>query len=331
MFYKEIVDKCGFLDIEIDSGINFQEEILRMKKEKNAVLLVHYYQTGDIQNIADYLGDSLGLARQAAKTNADMIVFAGVHFMAETAKILNPNKKVVLPDLKAGCSLSDTCLPGPFSDFLKQHPNHTVISYVNCSAEIKALSDIICTSSNAVKLVESLPKDEKIIFAPDRNLGAYINKVTGRNMLLWDGYCMVHEVFSSEKIIALKQQHPDAEVIAHPECKAPVLELASFIGSTTALINHVKKSNHNKFIVVTESGILHEMEKHNPNKVLIPGPVIDDSCGCSDCEYMKLNTMKKLYLCMKYEMPELIMDENLRIRAEKPIKRMLDISDQLGI
>lgn len=320
----------GFLDLELDPAMDLFSAIEQLKKEKNAIVLAHYYQEPDIQDVADFIGDSLGLAQQAEKTNASMIVFAGVHFMAETAKILNPDKKVVLPDLKAGCSLSDSCPPELFSRFKAQHPGHTVITYINCSAGMKALSDIICTSSNAEKIIESLPPDEKIIFAPDKNLGAYLNKKTGRNMLLWNGACMVHEIFSLEKITRLKVRHPRAQLIAHPECEEPVLRIADFIGSTTALLNYTRKSEANEFIVATETGILHQMQKYSPNKTFIPAPP-DNSCACNDCPHMKLNTLEKLYLCMKYELPEIKMDETLRKAAEKPIQRMLAISRQFGL
>lgn len=327
---KRNVEQVGFLDVDIDSGLNLFEEIKELKKEKNAILLAHYYQEDDIQDVADYIGDSLGLAQQAEKTTADIIVFAGVHFMAETAKILNPDKKVLLPDLKAGCSLSDSAPPDLFKKFKDEHPGHTVISYINCSAGIKALSDIICTSSNAKQIVESLPQEEKIIFAPDKNLGAYINKNTGRNMVLWNGTCMVHEIFSKEKIVKLKVRHPDAKVIAHPECEDVVLQEADFIGSTTQLLKYTEKDVANEFIVATETGILHQMQKNSPNKLFIPAPP-DNSCACNDCPHMKLNTLEKLYLCMKYESPELKMEENLRKAALKPIKRMLEISAKLGL
>ncbi|GAB4131075.1 MAG: quinolinate synthase NadA [Bacteroidia bacterium] len=320
----------GYLDIEVDPSLDLFEEINKLKKEKNAVLLAHYYQNGDIQDIADYIGDSLGLAQQAAKTNADIIVFAGVHFMAETAKILNPHKKVVLPDLKAGCSLADSCPAEPFAAFKKQHPDHIVISYINCTAEIKALSDIICTSSNAEQIVNSLDKDQKIIFAPDKNLGRYIMKKTGRDMVLWDGSCMVHEIFSLEKITKLKMQHPDAKFIAHPECEAPVLELADFIGSTTALLNYTKKDSAKSYIVATETGILHQMEKESPEKTFIPAPP-NNNCACNDCPHMKLNTLEKLYICLKHEAPEILLPADLIEKAEKPIRRMLDISAKLGL
>ena len=327
---KRNVEQVGFLDVDIDSRIDLFEEIRQLKKEKNAILLAHYYQEDDIQDVADYIGDSLGLAQQAEKTTADIIVFAGVHFMAETAKILNPDKKVLLPDLKAGCSLSDSAPPDLFKKFKDEHPGHTVISYINCSASIKALSDIICTSSNAKQIVESLPENEKIIFAPDKNLGAYINKKTGRNMVLWNGTCMVHEIFSKEKIVKLKVRHPQAKVIAHPECEDIVLREADFIGSTTQLLKFTEKDSANEFIVATETGILHQMQKNSPEKLFIPAPP-DNSCACNDCPHMKLNTLEKLYLCMKYESPELTMEENLRKAALKPIKRMLEISAKLGL
>jgi quinolinate synthase len=329
-FAKEKISEKGFLDIEVDPSIDLFGEIERLKKEKNAVILAHYYQEPDIQDVADYIGDSLGLAQQAAKTNADIIVFAGVHFMAETAKILNPSKKVLLPDLKAGCSLSDSAPPALFRTFKEKYPDHLVISYINCSAGIKALSDIICTSSNAQKIVESLPVDQKIIFAPDKNLGAYINKQTGRNMVLWNGACMVHEIFSLEKITKLKVRHPNAKVIAHPECEEPVLKVADFIGSTTQLLKFVEKDAAREFIVVTETGILHQMQKNSPNKTLIPAPP-NNSCACNDCPHMKLNTLEKLYLCMEYEEPELLMEEELRLKALKPIERMLEISARYGL
>ncbi|HRN55419.1 MAG TPA: quinolinate synthase NadA [Agriterribacter sp.] len=327
---RKNVQRVGFLDVDIDPRLDLFKEIDRLKREKNAVILAHYYQEADIQDVADYIGDSLGLAQQAEKTTADIIVFAGVHFMAETAKILNPGKKVLLPDLKAGCSLSDSAPPPLFKKFKDEHPDHIVISYINCSAGIKALSDIICTSSNARQIVESLPEDQKIIFAPDRNLGAYINKKSGRNMVLWNGACMVHEIFSREKITALKVRHPEAKVIAHPECEAVVLQLADFIGSTTQLLNYSKKDEAKAFIVATETGILHQMQKNSPQKLFIPPPP-DNSCACNDCPHMKLNTLEKLYLCMEYEQPELTMEEDLRIAALKPIRRMLEISASLGL
>jgi quinolinate synthase len=326
---KGVVDK-GFLEMPLDISVDLFSEINKLKREKNAVILAHYYQDADIQDVADYIGDSLGLAQEAARTKADIIVFAGVHFMAETAKILNPKKKVLLPDLKAGCSLADSCPADKFAEFKEKHPNALVISYVNCTAEIKALTDIVCTSTNAVKIVESLPKEQEIIFAPDKNLGNYINKKTDRNMFLWDGACMVHEIFSLKKIHALKLKHPRAKLIAHPECEAPVLEIADFIGSTTALLNYTKTSDSNEFIVATETGILHQMQKYSPAKTFIPAPP-DNGCACNDCPHMKLNTLEKLYICLKYETPEVEMDESLRVKAERPIKRMLEISEKYGL
>lgn len=321
----------GYLDIEIDPALDLVKEINYLKKEKHAVILAHYYQNTDIQDIADYIGDSLGLAQQAEKTEADIILFAGVHFMAETAKILNPTKKVLIPDLKAGCSLADSCPPQKFTDFKTLHPNHIVLTYINCTAQIKALSDVIVTSTNAVRIVESFPKDQPIIFAPDKNLGAYINKKTGRNMLLWDGACMVHEIFSLEKLIKLKVQNPNAKIIAHPECEAPLLEFADFIGSTTALLNYSKKDeNGNEFIVVTETGILHQMQKSSPNKTFIPAPP-NNNCACNDCPYMKLNTLEKIYNALKYEQPELLMDEDLIAKAKLPIQKMLNLSAKFGL
>jgi len=320
----------GFLQKNIAPDLDLFEEIERLKKEKNAIILAHYYQDADIQDVADYIGDSLGLAQKAANTNAEMIVFAGVHFMAETAKILNPNKKVVLPDLKAGCSLADSCPPESFAAFKAQHPDHIVVSYINCTAEIKALSDIICTSSNAIHVVNSIPADKPIIFAPDKNLGRYVIQKTGRDMVLWDGACMVHEIFSREKLLRLKVNHPEALIIAHPECETPVLELADFIGSTTELLNYAKSNSAQSFIVATESGILHQMIKNSPNKTFIPAPP-NNNCACNDCPHMKLNTLEKIYLCMEYELPELLMEESLRQKAELPIRRMLDISAKAGL
>ena len=327
---KKNIESAGFLDLNINPEMDLFAEIERLKKEKNAIILAHYYQEPDIQDVADFIGDSLGLAQKAATTNADIIVFAGVHFMAETAKILNPSKKVLLPDLKAGCSLSDSAPPPLFKLFKDKHPDHLVITYINCSAGMKALSDIICTSSNAQKIVESLPASQPIIFAPDKNLGAYINKQTGRNMLLWNGACMVHEIFSLEKITKLKIRHPKAKVIAHPECEAPVLAIADYIGSTTGLLKFTEKDAATEFIVVTETGILHQMQKNNPAKTFIPAPP-NNSCACNDCPHMKLNTLEKLYLCMEYELPEIIMDEELRLAAKKPIDRMLEISARYGL
>jgi quinolinate synthase len=302
-----------------------------LKKEKNAIILAHYYQEPDIQDVADYIGDSLGLAQKAKITDADIIVFAGVHFMAETAKILNPTKKVLLPDLKAGCSLSDSAPPELFKRWKEEkYPEHTVVTYINCSAGMKALSDIICTSSNAVAIVNSLRKDEKIIFAPDKNLGAWVNKQTGRDMVLWNGACMVHEIFSLEKITKLKIRHPEAKFIAHPECEDHVLKIADFIGSTTQLLKYTQTDAAQSFIVGTETGILHEMQKASPHKVFIPAPPTNN-CACNECPHMKLNTLEKLYLCLAYEKPELIMEENLRISALKPIDRMMEISRAAGL
>ena len=324
------VAEKGFLDIPVSPELDLFLEIERLKREKNAIILAHYYQESDIQDIADYIGDSLGLAQQAEKTTADLIVFAGVHFMAETAKILNPDKKVVLPDLKAGCSLADSAPGYLFKAFKDKYPDHIVISYINCSAEVKALSDIICTSSNAEKIVESVPRDQKIIFAPDRNLGAYLIKKTGRDMVLWDGACMVHEIFSLEKITRLKVRHPEAKLIAHPECEEPILRLADYIGSTTALLNYTKKDASKEYIVATEAGILHQMALSSPGKLFIPAPPTSN-CACNDCPHMKLNTLEKLYLCMQYEQPELLMDRELMIAARKPIERMLEISARYGL
>lgn len=327
---KDNLMNAGFLDLDINPTLDLFQEIERLKKEKNAIILAHYYQEPDIQDVADYIGDSLGLAQQAEKTKADIIVFAGVHFMAETAKILNPGKKVIIPDLKAGCSLSDSCPPPLFQKFKEQHPDHKVVSYINCSAGIKALSDVICTSSNARIIVESFPEDQPLIFAPDKNLGAYINKITGRNMLLWNGACMVHEIFSLQKINQLKLRNPEAKMIAHPECEEAVLRVADFIGSTTQLLKYTQSDSANSFIVATETGILHQMMKDSPNKTFIPAPP-DNACACNDCPHMKLNTLEKLYLCMQYELPEINMEETLRLAAKKPIQRMLEISSKAGL
>ncbi len=299
--------------------------INELKKELNAVILAHYYQESDIQDIADYLGDSLGLSQQAANTDAEVIVFAGVHFMAETAKILNPDKLVLLPDLEAGCSLADSCPPQEFKAFKEAHPDHLVISYINCTAEIKALSDIICTSSNAVKIVNQIPKDRPIIFAPDRNLGRYVSQQTGRDLVLWEGSCIVHETFSEKRIIELKVEHPTAEIIAHPECEAPVLRHANYIGSTTALLKYCQQSDSKKFIVATEPGIIHQMEKAAPDKQFIPAPATNN-CACNECPYMRLNTLEKLYLAMKNKTPEITLPEDLRTAALKPIQKMLEMS-----
>jgi quinolinate synthase len=326
---KRGVDEKGFLDIKLDPSLDIFKEIEKIKKEKNAVILAHYYQEADIQDVADYIGDSLGLAQRAEKTDADIIVFAGVHFMAETAKILNPSKKVLIPDLKAGCSLSESCPPPLFKKFKEQHPDHVVVSYINCSAGIKALSDVICTSSNAKAVAESFPKEQPIIFAPDKNLGAYINKITGRKMLLWNGACMVHEIFSLEKITKLKVRHPNAKLIAHPECEEPILRIADFIGSTTGLLKYTQLDSSQEYIVATETGILHQMMKASPQKNFIPAPP-DNNCACNDCPHMKRNTLEKIYLCMEYETPEILMEEELRLAAKKPIEKMLEISRIAG-
>ena len=306
---------------------NLKQKIIALKKQKNAVILAHYYQEPEIQEIADYVGDSLGLSQEATKVEAEIIVFAGVHFMAETAKILNPTKKVKLPDLEAGCSLAASCPPHLFKKFIETHPNHIVITYVNCSAEIKSLSDIVCTSSNALKIVESVPKNRSIIFAPDKNLGNYIIQKTGREMLLWDGSCVVHEAFSLDKLIELHKKHPDAKIIAHPESETHILETASYIGSTSGMINYVKISSSNKFIVATEAGILYKMQQEVPNKILIPAPSQEDNtCACSECGFMKMNTFNIVYDCLRNEAPEITISEEIRIKALIPIERMLELS-----
>ncbi len=317
------LQRRGFIDVPIPSGISLVEEIQRLKKEKNAVILAHYYQEEALQEIADYLGDSLYLAQAAEQVEADIIVFAGVHFMAETAKIINPSKKVLLPDLKAGCSLADSCPPQDFKAFLEQHPTAVVVTYINCSAEIKALSDIVCTSSNAVRVIESIPKETPIVFAPDKNLGRYLIKETGRDMILWDGACIVHEAFSFERIVALAKEHPKAEFIAHPESESQVLDIAHYVGSTSGLLKHVQQSQATTFIVATEAGILHEMNKRCPEKTFIPAPVEDDTCACSECAFMKLNTLEKLYNCLRHELPEIELDAKLMAAAKAPIDRML--------
>lgn len=322
----------GFLDISdyaIPQGEELVQAILDLKKEKSAVILAHYYQPAEIQDIADFLGDSLQLARQAKNTDADMIAFCGVHFMAEAAKILNPTKKVVLPDTQAGCSLADGCSGEGLRKMREEHPNALIATYINCNAETKAESDIIVTSSNAETIINSLPKDRPIIFAPDKNLGRYLMKKTGRDMILWDGSCIVHEAFSMERIAKQLAENPDAKLIAHPESEEPVLQLAHFIGSTSALLNFVEKDDSQKFIVATEEGILHEMKKRAPQKTLIPAQVYDESCNCSECFFMKRNTMEKLYLCMKYELPEITIGEELRLKALKPIEKMLELSEAI--
>ena len=318
--------KNSILKKEVKDYTEFASAIQKLKEEKNAVILAHYYQEESIQEVADYLGDSLYLAQQASKINNDIIVLAGVHFMAETAKIINPLKKVLIPDLKAGCSLADSCPPGDFATFKAKYPSAIVISYINCSAEIKTLSDIVCTSSNAKKIVESIPRDKEIIFAPDKNLGAYLNKETNRNMILWDGSCVVHEAFSFEKIVSLIKVHPKAKFIAHPESESPVLDIAHYIGSTSALLNFVQKDKTKEYIVATEVGILHEMQKCCPEKKFIPAPVEDDTCACSECGFMKLNTLEKLYRCLLEESPEIRMNKKLMDAARIPIERMFELS-----
>ncbi len=321
--------KVGYINKSIDPKIDLVHEINRLKSEKNAVLLAHYYQEPEIQDIADYIGDSLGLARRAAETEADIIVFAGVHFMAETAKIINPHKKVLLPDLNAGCSLADACPADEFAAFKARYPDHIVISYINCSAATKAQSDIICTSSNAEHIVGQFPKDQPIIFAPDRNLGGYLNRKMGRGMVLWDGVCIVHQVFSEQKLVRLKARHVGVPVLAHPECDAPVLRHADFIGSTSQIRKYAREDVHDTFIVATEEGILHQMQKDSPQKTFIPAPP-ESGCSCSQCPHMRLNTIQKLYLCLKYELPEIVLDEHIRIAALAPIERMLLMSKEVA-
>ena len=315
----------GYLKLPVPRKEDLVSEIKRLKIEKNAVILAHYYQNKEIQELADYLGDSLYLAKVAAKEKAAIIVFAGVHFMAETAKIINPTKKVVLPDLKAGCSLADSCPPSDFKKFKEQYPDAIVVTYINCSADIKALSDVVCTSSNAVKVIESIPKDQQIIFAPDKNLGRYLIKETGRDMILWEGSCIVHEAFSFEKIVTLFKQHPNAKFIAHPESESQVLDVAQYVGSTSGLLNFIQEDSSTEYIVATEAGILYEMQKRAPHKTFIPAPVEDDTCACSECAFMKLNTLEKLYLCLEHELPEILLDEDLMRKARLPIERMLEL------
>ncbi|MEM9918512.1 MAG: quinolinate synthase NadA [Bacteroidota bacterium] len=322
--------KNGFLDLDVDPTLDLYEEIERLKKEKNAILLAHYYQESEIQDIADYIGDSLGLSQKAAETEADLIVFAGVHFMAETAKILNPQKKVLLPDLKAGCSLADSCPPHLFRKFKEKYPDHLVVSYINCTAELKTLTDICCTSTNAVHIIESIPKDKGIIFAPDRNLGQYLQKKTGRDLVLWNGTCMVHEIFSHEKITKLRMRYPEAKFIAHPECEPHILESADFIGSTTGLLRFTQNDPATDFIVATEAGILHQMEKASPLKNFIAAPP-SNQCACNECPHMKRNTLEKLYLCMKHELPEIHMENWIIEQGRACIDRMLDISAKAGL
>ena len=327
---KAHLAKKGFLDLEIDPTLDLVAEINKLKKKKNAVILAHYYQDSEIQDIADYIGDSLGLSQKAAETEADMIVFAGVHFMAETAKMLSPTKKVVLPDLKAGCSLADSCPPDLFRKFKEKYPNHVVVSYINCTAELKTLTDICCTSTNAVQIIESIPADKEIIFAPDKNLGAYLKKKTGRNMILWNGACMVHEIFSQEKITKLRERHPKAKFIAHPECEEKLLEHADYIGSTTGLLKYTINNEATEFIVATEAGILHQMQKASPHKTFIPAPPTNN-CACNECPHMRLNTMEKLYLAMKYEQPEVILPEWVIEQGRASIDKMLDVSTKAGL
>lgn len=317
----------GYIDAPVPAEVkDLKEEIARLKKEKKAVIMAHYYQKGEIQDLADYIGDSLALAQKAAQTDAEIIVMCGVHFMGETAKILCPDRKVLIPDLTAGCSLADSCPAEEYAEFIKAHPGHTVISYVNTTAEVKALTDIMVTSGNARKIVDSLPSDEKIIFGPDRNLGEYINSVTGREMVLWNGACHVHERFSLEKIKELKKEHPQAEILVHPECRKPLQMIADKVGSTAVLLKHAVESPVKEFIVATESGILHEMERKCPEKTFIPAPPEDSTCGCNDCSFMKLNTLEKLYNCLRYEQPEIIVDKDLAEKARRPIERMLELS-----
>lgn len=331
MIIRDDMLKDGYVNAPVGSDVDLVAEIDRLKKEKNAVILAHYYQTGDIQDIADFVGDSLALSQQAAKTEADIIVFAGVHFMAETAKILSPSKKVLIPDLNAGCSLADSCKADDFAEFLKLYPDHTVISYVNTTADVKALTDIVCTSSNAVQIVESLPADAKIVFGPDRNLGNFIKNTTGREMVIWDGACHVHEEFSLERILELKKEHPNSKILAHPECKKPILLVADHIGSTADLLKYSTKDQASEYIVATETGIIHQMRKASPKKTFIPAPPLDSTCGCNDCSYMKLITLKKLYNTLLYEQPEVFVDEEVSIKAERSIRAMLDISAKLGL
>jgi quinolinate synthase len=320
---------AGFLAIPVPKDIDLVQEINRMKKEKHAIILAHYYQDAAIQDIADYVGDSLALAQWASKTDADVIVLCGVHFMGETAKILSPGKRVFVPDLNAGCSLADSCPAEEFEQFIAQHPGHQVISYVNTTAAVKTLTDVVVTSTNARQIVDSFPPDAKIIFGPDRNLGNYINSLTGRNMVLWDGACHVHEQFSLEKILRLKKENPDALLLAHPECKSYILQVADHVGSTASLLKYATHSDTKKFIVATESGIIHEMQKKNPDKVFIPAPPNDSTCACNECNFMKLNTLEKVYNCLKYEIPEIFVDEKIIEKAVKPIQRMLDLSENL--
>jgi len=317
--------------VQNESNEKLKAEILRLKEAKNAVIMAHYYQDAEIQDIADYVGDSLALAQWAAKTEADVIALCGVHFMGETAKILSPRKRVFVPDAAAGCSLADSCPAEEFERFISQYPGYTVVSYVNTTAAVKTLTDVVVTSTNARQIIESFPDDEKIIFGPDRNLGNYINSITGRNMVIWPGSCHVHEQFSLEKILALKAVHPQAKILAHPECKSVILKVADFIGSTAALLKYSTESDSKEFIIATESGILHKMQQQSPNKTFIPAPPNDSTCACNECSFMKLNTLEKLYLCLKNETPEILISEEIRQKAERPIRKMLEISKKLGL
>lgn len=317
--------------MEIDPSLDLEQAIIQLKKEKNAVLLAHYYQESEIQDLADFVGDSLGLAQKAASTDADIIIFAGVHFMAETAKMLNPSKKVILPDLKAGCSLADSCPAPLFKKFKEKHPDHVVVSYINCTAALKTMTDICCTSTNAKQIIDSIPADQPILFAPDKNLGAYLQKTTGRDMVLWNGACMVHEIFSKEKIVKMKVEHPNAQLIAHPECEAHLLEIADHIGSTSSLLNYTKESEYQEFIVATEPGIIHQMEKLSPGKKFYPAPSTDDTCACNECPHMRLNTLEKLYLCIKHELPEIHLSKEVIEKGVGCIDRMLEVSKNAGL
>jgi quinolinate synthase len=327
---KENLEQKGFLDVEVDPMLDLVAAIEQLKKEKNAVILAHYYQDSEIQDIADYIGDSLGLAQEAATTDADIIVFAGVHFMAETAKMLNPSKTVLLPDLKAGCSLADSCPAPLFKKFKEKYPDHVVVSYINCTAALKTMTDVCCTSTNAQHIIDSIPEDQPIIFAPDRNLGAYLNKTTGRDMVLWNGSCMVHEIFSREKIVKLQVQHPKAQLISHPECEEHILEISDHVGSTSSLLRYTKDSEFDEFIVATEPGIIHQMEKASPNKKFYPAPPTN-SCACNECPHMKLNTMEKLYLCLKHNLPEVTLEQDVIDKGRPCIDKMLDISAKAGL
>lgn len=327
---KENLEQKGFLDVEVDPMLDLVAAIEQLKKEKNAIILAHYYQDSEIQDIADYIGDSLGLAQKAATTDADIIVFAGVHFMAETAKMLNPSKTVLLPDLKAGCSLADSCPAPIFKKFKEKYPDHVVVSYINCTAALKTMTDICCTSTNAQHIIDSIPEDQPIIFAPDKNLGAYLNKTTGRDMVLWNGSCMVHEIFSKEKIVKLQVRHPKAQLISHPECEEHILEISDHVGSTSSLLRYTEESEFDEFIVATEPGIIHQMEKNSPNKKFYPAPPTN-TCACNECPHMKLNTMEKLYLCMKHSLPEVTLEQDVIDKGRPCIDKMLDISAKAGL